>query len=285
MRTAGLFFSHVRGARIDAHYARLVRESGERIEWRFVRNRGNHPAPRSDLPCQAPRNCLPLRYREAMLNGGVVGGYLDTAIWPCLLSIDAEFTWVMEYDVDFSGSWGSFFERFQDDDADLLTAWICSRPEADEWFWWRSARAPAVISEARMLRGFHPLIRVSRRFAEAYRRIVADPGWGGHYEFTLPTVAVAAGLRLGDIGGGGPSPACRHLTRETFRWKPAQPFYFHEAPEQFPLPEKLYHPVKPQTLAAPRQPSRLLKTCRKIVGRCLSERPALHAASAFGVPE
>ena len=257
MRSAGLFFSHIRSARIARHYARLVRETDGLIDWRFVYNPGSRPDPELCPAHERAELCMPARYAEAIRNGSIIGGYTDTLVIPCVLSLDADFTWAVEYDVDFSGCWRTLFEQFSDCDADLLTTTICSKLESPDWCWWGSARAPAGVPASRMFRAFHPIMRVSRRFARVYRSITLDSAWGGHSEFTLPTIAVFAGHRLQDLGGAEArsqaawassnyvnSPSHGSLGPGTFRWRPAQPSYFHETPRDFRLPDKLYHPIK-----------------------------------------
>jgi hypothetical protein len=53
------------------------------------------------------------------------------------------------------------------------------------------------------VRGFFPIVRLSRRFAEAYRAEVTA-GWAGHFEALYPTIAVLRSLSDEDIGGTGP---------------------------------------------------------------------------------
>ena len=55
-----------------------------------------------------------------------------------------------------------------------------------------------------MVRALHPLMRLSRDLVNWYPAAMADAAWGGHYEFTLPTSALAAGARIEDLGGDGP---------------------------------------------------------------------------------
>jgi hypothetical protein len=194
-------------------------------------------------------------------NGGIIGGYVDTAVVPPIIAIDADFTWVVEFDVDYSGDWSNLFSQFADNPADLLTTTILPWPQCPDWHWWRNAVAPDGISRERMFRAFHPLMRMSRRFARTYaQRLAGDGGWSGHYEFLMPTIAAAAGFRLQDIGGARASkpetwrwanyvnePLHPFLRPGTFRWRPPQPFYFHERADRFRIPNKLYHPVKPRT--------------------------------------
>ncbi len=251
MRNAGLFFSHMRSARIARHYARLVRETDGLIDWRFAYNPGSRPEPELCLAYERAELCMPTRCAEAARNGTIIGGYTDTLFIPCVLSLDADFTWVMEYDVDFSGCWRTLFEQYRDCDADLLTTTIASKPELPDWHWWRGARAPVGVPASRMFRAFHPIMRLSRRFARVYRRITLDSAWRGHSEFTLPTIAAFAGHRMQDLGGAEArspnyvnSPSHPSLGPGTFRWRPSRPSYFHETPRDFRLADKLYHPVK-----------------------------------------
>ena len=73
-------------------------------------------------------------------------------------------------------------------------------------------------------------------------------------------LAATSGLRVKDVGGALASepetwaaanyvndPLHPFLRPGTFRWRPPQPFYVHEQPEGFPLPDKLYHPIKAAT--------------------------------------
>lgn len=257
MRSAGLFFSHRRSARIERHYRRLVRETEGLIDWRFAYNPGRRPEPELNLAYEPAELCMPTRYAEAVRNGGVVPGYTDTMSLPCVLALDADCTWVMEYDVDFSGCWRTLFEQFGDCDADLLTTTIGSKVDSPDWCWWRGAKAPAGVPASRMFRAFHPIMRLSRRFARVYRGVTLDPAWGGHSEFMLPTIAAFTGHRLQDLGGADAgseaawsssnyvnSPSQDNLGPGTFRWRPTRPAYFHEAPGDFRLPDKLYHPIK-----------------------------------------
>ena len=259
MTVAGLFLSHVESSRIDRHFERLAGESGGAIAWRRVLNPGGHATPRMEsIACPAPEAVLPLRVEAMRRNNGVSGGFFDTVIWSCLAALDADFTWVLEYDVDFSGDWSRLFAQFTESPADLLTTTLLARPESPDWFWWRTAQAPAGIADAGMYRSVLPVMRISRRMAATYAQAMREPGWAGHYEFTLPTAAMAAGMSVEDIGGAGPlcpperagrnysnTPQHAPLTPGTFVWRPSWERYFHEAPDSFPEPDMLYHPVKP----------------------------------------
>ena len=97
----------------------------------------------------------------------------------------------------------------------------------------------------------------SRRFLHLYRRQIATGQWAGHYEFLLPTIARAGGLKVADLGGNGPfvasglagrnyrnTPNDPDLGPGSFIFRPARDAYFAEAPEQFDMPNLLYHPIK-----------------------------------------
>ncbi len=260
MKAAGLFFSHLRTDRVERHYDRLVEETQGLVEWHFAYNPENKPAPRLDVAYQPAEQCMPRRCRRAVENGGILGGYTDTAMLPCMLALDSDFVWVVEYDVDFSGCWRELFAQFAANDADLLTTTLVPLEESQQWYWWHSARVPPNVTADCIFRAFHPIFRMSRRLAHIYREATENAEWDGHYEFLIPTVAATAGLRIEDIGGSRPDrpetwassnyvnqPSDPHLTPGTFRWRPPQPRYFHEAPGDFGLSAKLYHPVKPET--------------------------------------
>jgi hypothetical protein len=256
--TCGLFLTHIHSPRIVRHFERLDSETGGRIGWRFVHNEGRYPAPRMDLAVPSAKKVFPLRFDEMLRNGGTVGGYADTTLWPCLLALDADFTWLMEFDVDFSGHWEMFFAQFMDSKADLLTTTLVPRAQSAGWYWWQTARTPDYVRPAQIHRAFLPLTRVSRRFAREYVRKMNEEGWAGHYEFTIPTVAFLAGMTVEDIGGNGSlcpvsrrgrnysnTPDDDFLFPGTFTCRRFRDRYFHEAPGSFEEADMLYHPIKP----------------------------------------
>jgi hypothetical protein len=255
---AGLFFTHVRSPRVRRHFQRLVAESGSLVEWHFVFNPDSGARPKAPFAYEDPATVMAGRYRAMERNGGVQGGYLDTALIPCLRALRADHLWVMEYDVDFAGRWADLFAPYAESDADLLTATLMYRSEAPDWPHWARATAPPWVPPDRMIRALHPLMRVSRELVNWYAVAMVDDAWGGHYEFTLPTSALVAGARIEDLGGDGAfSPASRrgrvYVGRTpagvpegmTFGFRPVRSRYFHESPESFERPGMLYHPVKP----------------------------------------
>lgn len=261
MTAAGIFLTHRDNPRIRRHFERLSAESGDQVSWHLVMSHDAMPRPEADFAYDDPAQLLPTRYAAMLEHGGVQGGYLDTLLVPVLRGLatatTADHLWVCEYDVDFAGRWADLFSAYADNDADLLTTTVMYRHEQPRWPWWRSARAPRDVRPEQWVRSLNPLMRVSPRMLDAYADALSD-AWGGHYEFTLPTVALDAGLRVEDFGGEGSfvppgrergvyigkSPAGRPADL-TFGFRPVRDHYFHEEPEAFEKPGLLYHPVKP----------------------------------------
>jgi hypothetical protein len=255
---SGVFLTHRRSPRIRRHFQRLVAESGPRVRWHFVYSHDTGPRPATRIRADDPAEVLAARYRAMAEHGGVQGGYLDTLVMPLLRALRGDHLWVCEYDVDFSGHWGDFFARYAGHDADLLTTHVMSRAEHPRWTHWQRAGSPAWVPEDRWVRSLNPLMRLSRRLVNAYCVAMADEAWRGHYEFTLPTAAVVAGLSVEDLGGDtsftleerrgtgyiGRTPDGKPPDM-TFGFRPVRRHYFEERPEAFRRPGLLHHPVKP----------------------------------------
>jgi hypothetical protein len=255
---AGVFLTHRDSPRIRGHFDRLVAESSGLVEWHFVLSRDAFPRPDAPFAYEDPAEVMPVRYRRMAEHGGVQGGYLDTLLVPVLRGLTADHLWVCEYDVDVAGRWDDVLGRFADNEADLLTTTVMWRREQRRWPWWKEATAPDEIRRRQWVRSLNPFMRVSRRLLEVYPQAMADERWAGHYEFTLATAALAAGLVVEDLGGEGSfvppgrerttyvgrSPAGRPDDL-TFGFRPVREHYFHERPEEFEQPGLVYHPVKP----------------------------------------
>lgn len=158
--------------------------------------------------------------------------------------------WIVEYDVCYTGDWGTLLERFEASRADVLGTTLRSYADRPGWHWWPSFRPPPEVPRRDWLCGFFPILRVSRRALEAVDAAYRE-GWSGHFEAVLPTAARRAGLVIEDIGGDGPfvaggnrnrhytnSPEHEHLYPGTFAYRPTR---------RFPGVRrgKLWHPVKP----------------------------------------
>lgn len=253
----GLFLYHQDSDAIERHFQRLVSETEGLIIWHRLFNPDGGGAPKTDVIYRHPALSMPSRYGEMNRNRGIQGGLADVAILPSVIATDAPFVWVMEYDVDFAGHWGAFFEAFADNRADYLGSMIASYYQSKTWSHWRKHSAPNHIHPFRRFRAFNPLIRLSRRFAISYMDTLEEPGWHGHYEFTLPTIAVNNGFAVEEIGGHWPfcpssrrgkyytAPDTQDLKgKASFVWRPIFPALYVDQPDIFPQAGLLYHPCK-----------------------------------------
>jgi hypothetical protein len=244
--SAGLFLTHFNSGRVRVHFGRLVRESGALVDWHFVLNAGELPPSHRRTGALNAADLLPVRYAAMRAQGRMIPGFLDLMTIPLALELDADFVWVMEFDVDWSGDWGELFARYADCDADLLVSTICSVEQCPDWQHWSGAAAPPSVDRALFRRCFTPLYRVSRAFALRYVELMADERWRGHSEFTLPTSALASGSSLVDLAGVYENnPGDSSLSPGTLVWRPVRWSYFHEQPAEFAIADRLYHPIKP----------------------------------------
>jgi hypothetical protein len=249
----GIFLTHVSSARIRRHFCRLQAETQGLVHWHLVMNDGRYPNPEWSMPSSDAEALLGVRHADMLSNGGVQGGYLDTVCMPCAWSIDASHIWVMEYDVDFSGHWADFFKQFVSDETDLLTTTLLSHPADPDWYWWQFAKAPADVPMHRWMRGFLPIMRMSKALVEDYVGAVRSGQWRGHYEFTVPTIASVMGRSVRDIRDTLDSqrvnytntPSDWQLQPGSFVWRPSRSDYFHENPQGFDTRGVLFHPIKP----------------------------------------
>lgn len=257
----GVFLCHRAEPRIRAHFERLRRETEGLVDWVWADDPGYLDDPPGRLPYPHPAETMPTRWAEARRWGNVALGTLDIVLVPTVLASAYDHVWFMEYDVDFAGDWRRVFRRFRETRSDLVTSTIVPIRRTPDWHHAKRAVAPPDLRPARRLRAFHPLCRLSRRFAEGYRAATATGAWRGHYEFTFPTVARYLGLALRDLnpapGSGRPplyanTPGHSRLVPGSFVWRPERTAYFHEAPETFETPGLLYHPVKVEPTNAPR---------------------------------
>lgn len=112
--------------------------------------------------------------------------------------------WMIEYDMRFSGDWGSLFRHFAAESADLLSTTLFRQPAFPGWANWPSLQPPPGIALAphEKIGAYMPIFRISQR-ALAAVHAAYQAGWAGHSECTVPTIVAKAGFSLGDIGGDG----------------------------------------------------------------------------------
>ncbi len=273
-QASGLFLCHAPCDRVRAHYERLRRETAGLVDWTFVADEGHLEEPRGDATALHPGVVMPRRFAAARAIGELTSGagMMDIVIMPHVLAARHDFVWAVEFDVDYSGHWSEVFRRFAGNRADVLTTTLTPRDRSEDWCLWPGARAPAEVRPADWFRSFNPILRLSRRFAAAYVAAVESPGWEGHYEFTIPTMARHLGFAIEDVAHPLPrlpgplrpgamlsrvvpqrgrrplyenTPTDPNLGPGTFIFRPARTAYFHERPEEFAAADRLYHPIKP----------------------------------------
>lgn len=258
-RQALVFVTHVEGPRIHAHYERLRRETAALLDCFLC---VHEPAPRAAAERRLPADfrltpedaarVFPVRFREMREAGReFMRGYTDLTFLPALFDARVRhyrFVWIVEYDADWSGDWGRFFAATMRSRADFLSTTLVPRAESRDWHHWPQFYGPPDLAPAQQMRCFAPVARFSRRYLARYRAAVESGAWHGHSEALLPSIALHAGFTVADIGRAHyrNTPADFGLAPGTFIYRPpVSDAYFHEAPQNFAEPDRLYHPVKP----------------------------------------
>jgi hypothetical protein len=261
-----VFVTHVWTPEIAQHYRRLKREAGQVLDVFLVyQQRADDPTIPSgmqpDLVVRFADSAqhFPLRYQEFLARPRP-WGYVDL-VWitafldPKLERYDR--FWLVEYDVDFSGDWSSFFAAAAGYEGDLLATRL--RPlSADPEFGWASLFNQPSSADTDPLIAFMPISRVSRELLHHYCRLLEEPGWQGHFEMLLPSIARMAGFTVAEIGGHGAMtpPERRGLyyegthadlgnNRTTHGFRPPRGYkYFVASPKRFRERDRIYHPIK-----------------------------------------
>jgi hypothetical protein len=130
----------------------------------------------------------------------IVPGSAHFPVLDFFASHDYRHYWLIEYDVEYRGSWGTFFASFDDVDADLLASHVQTFRQSRDWCWWDSVTAPSDdIRENRMaLKAFLPIYRISSDGLMCVRDAHLG-GWRGHFEALVPSVLSFSGLRVSDF--------------------------------------------------------------------------------------
>ncbi len=260
-RDCVLFVTHRWSASIAAHYARLQREAGTVLDVHLV-----FQAQRPDAVPAGPDAVV---VTTAEIAAAFPKRFNDHANWTIhcaelawmtaanrALLAGYERVWAVEYDVDFSGNWATFFRAAVGYDGDLLGIDLRHRDSDPTWPNTDGYIQPGNVPADPLL-GFFPIVRASRGLIDSYVSNVEKDGWTGHFEMVLPSFALAKGFSVGEIGGDTSyTPSERrglHYTTvatagrpaATFQFRPPRSFrYFGEAPQAFREPDRLYHPVK-----------------------------------------
>lgn len=162
--------------------------------------------------------------------------------------------WSIEYDVRFSGSWRTFFDAFEDNEADLLTTSLRTAATHPDWPVWTMLRQPpgsdTTLADDERICGFMPIWRASYRAMAEMDRAYRE-GWAGHSEVTWPTILHRSGMRIEDIGGNGAFVASVNRGRfysntlDTWDLSPGSFVYKPAKHGTWWGRDRLWHPVKP----------------------------------------
>lgn len=258
-RDCVLFLTHRWSPSIAAHYQRLRQQVGDLLDVLLVYQGEAVPAgmtPDIVVTDSGIAATFPGRLAEAGSNWTFLCADLAWMTAAGMVPASGyERVWMLEYDVDFSGDWATFFGQAVTYDGDLLG--VDLRPLSVTPGWWNagSYRQPAGLPEP--LIGFFPIVCASRALIEAYRSELEREDWGGHFEMVLPSFAASKGFLVREIGGDTDhTPAERRglhyktprmvgKVAATFTFRPPRSFrYYVEAPGVFRQPDRLYHPVK-----------------------------------------
>jgi hypothetical protein len=268
MDQAIVFVTHVEGERIHRHYIRLQSETAGLLPaYLCVPHTTQLRTGTTSLPAHfrvtdaGMMAALPVRFEDMQTRGnGLLPGFVDLIHMAVMLDPELDrygYIWIVEYDVDFSGSWERFFSHAMTSRADFLATTIFPRSQTTDFIHWSWFKVPGFCPHKWHFRSFNPIFRFSRRMIEFYRATVEDGAWGGHTESLYPTIAAYRGLRMEDLGGSGPffpkhagpshyvNTPRGDLAPGTFVYRPVEhDSYFHEDPTAFRHRDHLYHPVK-----------------------------------------
>lgn len=170
-----------------------------------------------------------------------------------------DYYWLVEFDVNYTGNWGSFFQQFDSRDDDLITSHIRWFSEEPDWDWWDTLHHPInEIAREHYIRSFNVIFRISCRALEYIHGQLRD-GWQGHYEVSFPTLLHEGGFRIFDFGGDGtfvyPGMVNKNYTSQAGTRGFLNPFcsvHWRPSSSRTGLQKnRIYHPVKPRTMTEP----------------------------------
>jgi hypothetical protein len=170
-----------------------------------------------------------------------------------------DYYWYVEFDVRYTGDWGSFIQQFDSRDDDFITSHIRRFSEEPGWYWWSFFHHPKKeIPREHYIRSFNVIFRISSR-ALKYIHGQLEDGWQGHCEVSFPTLLYHGRFRLRDFGGDGgfvyPGMVNRNYTSQAGKWGLLNPFCsVHWRPSSTHAglrKNRIYHPVKPLSMTEP----------------------------------
>ena len=261
MRECLAVVSHVLNPPVRAVFDRLRREAPPDLDLRFLLS-NDEPCPEaSGLPepglVHVTRDDIfgPSYPRKCQEAGWEMAGNLDLVFLEFARRHPGyDRIWFMEYDVHWEGNWRVFFDRFHGSAADVLATTvqrIADVPHKLDVLSYPALAMPASLGwdETTLVKAFLPICRLSRAAIAALDRAYAG-GLGGHYELTVPSAALQAGLTVEDIGGDGRFVRPENRNRfyfargSTYSHSPGS-FVFRPGQTVLPRRNTLWHPVKP----------------------------------------
>jgi hypothetical protein len=172
---------------------------------------------------------------------------------------DYDYYWFIEFDVRYTGEWGSFLRSFGSYDHDLITSHIRTFGEEPYWQWWDTLHHPTkAIDRKKYLRSLNVIFRISNEALDYIHQEQQD-GWQGFNEVSLPTLLHLGGYRIMDFGGDGTftPPGLQNKTYTshglkngllnpfcTMCWRPS-------GDKTGRCRDKLYHSIKPRPMIEP----------------------------------
>ena len=251
---------HVWTPDIQTIFERLQHEAPADHDVRFLLNTKSLTSaphiPDENLEQIAIEDLFRLPYPEKCHAGKWdIAGNLDLAFLEFRRRLpNYKFYWFVEYDVHYEGNWKTFFEHFQNSDSGLICTspdYISNVPKKLKVLDYPLLVVPNKMgwNEGNMIKGFFPICRLSNTMLDVLDQEYRE-GLSGHYEITMPTLALLRGLIVEDIGGN--SPFVRNDNRNRFYF--ANGATYTHSPGNFVfrpnftkvLPRKntLWHPVK-----------------------------------------
>jgi hypothetical protein len=268
-----VFLTHIESEQICQHFLRLKAETRGLLDvYLVVHDCGGHvtrPSLPADFRVPAEgiwQDRFAARYADKKARGGTfIPGFVDLVYLPTMLSPELSgysSIWLLEYDVDFAGTWDAFFRPLLSSSADLIGTDLYPKDRCPDWYFWPGIAAPAQLAPESYTRGFFPLARFSRQMLDVYSKAIQSGNWRGHLEALWPTIARHHALVVEDLGGPGPFTPAALLHKNyvpasvtevgTFVYRPVRhTSYFFAAPEHFSRGGYLYHPVKVNPGTAP----------------------------------
>lgn len=300
-RDCVVMFTHQWNPSLARHYQRLQREAGTVLPVFLVAHAEGKP------PAGAPADLVvsstdagrewPARHAAWLRAGGrLPSAHVDIIFLTALRHPRfAEFDriWFLEYDLDFSGNWSRLFREAAAYDADLLVSHLRSRNEEPRW-----SHMPSIVDPeddpASQIFGMFCIARISRRLIDHWHSELSAPGWDGHFELVLPTIARRGGFRVEDLGGSGsftpPERRNRHYEGSfvglhrgfyTYAFRPPRLWhYYADSRLGFWQRNRIYHPIKLDGTPRQRFRSRVMifrDRIRAFFARCVGREPVPRA--------